>query len=312
MRRSFRLLLVAAALSTSVATAVSTTIASAADHPAAASHSAVFPTVSGQYGQVPKISFPKGLKPPAALESKVLRQGSGPVTKKGDLLVANYVGQIWGGKVFDSSFSRKQLSGFAIGVHQVISGWDKTLVGVHTGTRMLLVIPPVDGYGAGGQSAVGITGKDDLVFVVDLVASYGHTSEAQAGATVLAHGVRGITVSGAPGSPASIKVGKATKKPSVVSLTILSRGHGKPITPGLVVCQLVVSSFTNVVQESTWKLGTPYGANVPVISSLSIFGKLKGVPLGSRVLVELPATASGGGPYALVLDTVAEPADPQR
>ena len=55
----------------------------------------------------------------SSLESKVLVSGNGTQVKKGSLLVANYVGQIWRGKVFDSSFSRNQLAPFPIGVNQV-------------------------------------------------------------------------------------------------------------------------------------------------------------------------------------------------
>ena len=36
-------------------------------------------------------------------------------------------------------------------------------------SRVLLVIPPKDGYGSAGSSAAGINGTDTLVFVVDIV-----------------------------------------------------------------------------------------------------------------------------------------------
>ena len=37
------------------------------------------------------------------------------------------------------------------------------------GSRVLLIIPPSDGYGSAGQSQAGIKGTDTLVFVVDIV-----------------------------------------------------------------------------------------------------------------------------------------------
>ncbi len=126
------------------------------------------PTVKGGFGQAPTIEFPK-IKPSNKLISKILIQGNGPKVTKGSLLIANYTGQIWGGKVFDSSFSRHVASSFTIGVGQVIPGWDKTLVGLKVGTRVLLVIPPKYGYGPKGQPSAGITGKDTLVFVVDII-----------------------------------------------------------------------------------------------------------------------------------------------
>jgi peptidylprolyl isomerase len=44
-------------------------------------------------------------------------------------------------------------------------------VGQTVGSRVLLVVPPADGYGSAGQSQVGINGTDTLVFVVDILAA---------------------------------------------------------------------------------------------------------------------------------------------
>ena len=52
---------------------------------------------------------------------------------------------------------------------QIIPGWDKGLVGVPVGSRVMLVIPPKDGYGSAGASSAGIKGTDTLVFVVDVL-----------------------------------------------------------------------------------------------------------------------------------------------
>ena len=99
------------------------------------------PSVKGGFDRSPTISFPTGA-PPSTLQVSYLHRGNGVVVKSGQLLVANYLGQIWRGKIFDNSFTRKQLSGFPIGVGAVIPGWDTALVGVHVGSRVLLVIPP--------------------------------------------------------------------------------------------------------------------------------------------------------------------------
>jgi peptidylprolyl isomerase len=51
----------------------------------------------------------------------------------------------------------------------VIPGWDTGLVGQTVGSRVMLSIPPADGYGKTGASQAGITGTDTLVFVVDII-----------------------------------------------------------------------------------------------------------------------------------------------
>ncbi len=308
MRRS---LLISLTLGLGVAAPAVAVPLGAAPASASAARTGTFPKVTGGFGKVPTITFAKGEKPPAKLEVSVLHRGSGPLTKKGDLLVANYVGQIWGGKVFDSSFTRHQLSGFAIGVGTVIKGWDKTLVGVHAGSRLLLVVPPADGYGSAGLSQAGITGKDTLVFVVDVVATYSHATEVSGHAAHSRRTVGGVTVAGSLGAPPTISVSKTATKPKSPTTTVLDRGHGPAITPGLVVVQYVVTNWSGVVQDSTWKNGTPYGINVDIASNPTIFDALKGVPLGSRILVDIPA-GTGGGPYAFVADLIAEPHDPQH
>ena len=94
------------------------------------------------------------------------------MTASGDELVLQYVGEIWGtAKVFDSSRADGGPLGFNIGVGD-FPGWDKTLVGVKVGSRLLLVVPPADGYGSAGVPAAGISGTDTLVFVVDILGAF--------------------------------------------------------------------------------------------------------------------------------------------
>ncbi len=81
-----------------------------------------------------------------------------------------YTGVNWRTKkVFDSSWSRSTPFALNIGVGQVIKGWDTGLIGQTVGSRVMLVIPPAEGYGKTGSSQAGIKGTDTLVFVVDIL-----------------------------------------------------------------------------------------------------------------------------------------------
>ena len=129
------------------------------------------PTVTAKAGAAPTLTFASS-SPPSGLVAKTLIKGNGPEVAKGDYVIAQYVGYIWRTKkVFGSSWSSGSPFGFVIGAspEQVIPGWDKSLVGQTVGSRVLLSIPPADGYGSAGQSTAGITGKDTLVFVVDII-----------------------------------------------------------------------------------------------------------------------------------------------
>ncbi|PJI94152.1 FKBP-type peptidyl-prolyl cis-trans isomerase [Luteimicrobium subarcticum] len=126
------------------------------------------PTASGTYGEKPTLTFP-GPDAPEGLQIQVLQQGDGPEISKGDTIVVHYLGQTWGGHVFDNSYDRGTTIDFPIGVGMVIGGWDKGLVGQNLGSRVLLSVPPEHGYGQRGVPQAGIGGTDTLVFVVDLV-----------------------------------------------------------------------------------------------------------------------------------------------
>src|SRR6266516_4832346 len=133
------------------------------------------PRVSASTGAAPQIKVPSA-KPPDKLVTKTLVKGSGPAIAKGQTVVVQYVGAIWkSGKVFDASWKRGQPFGFTIAASpsQVIPGWDKGLVGQNVGSRVMLVVPPADGYGKSGNSQAGIKGTDTLVFVVDVVGAVG-------------------------------------------------------------------------------------------------------------------------------------------
>jgi FKBP-type peptidyl-prolyl cis-trans isomerase len=134
------------------------------------------PTVTaGAAGKGPKITIPKTAAP-KTLRIRTLIKGCGPKVTKGEFIVVQYVGVIWRTKkAFDSTWSRRQPFGTTIGVGQVIEGWDKGLVGQTVGSRVLLVIPPADGYGPVGAPSVGIKGTDTIVFAVDILAAASST-----------------------------------------------------------------------------------------------------------------------------------------
>jgi len=132
------------------------------------------PTVTPHTGTAPTITIPAS-NPPGSLVTKTLIKGSGPKVAKGQYVIAQYTGYIWRTKkVFDSSWTAGSLFGFVIGAspEQVIPGWDTGLAGQTVGSRVMLVIPPKDGYGTTGASQAGITGTDTLVFVVDIIDAF--------------------------------------------------------------------------------------------------------------------------------------------
>ncbi|GAB3590944.1 FKBP-type peptidyl-prolyl cis-trans isomerase [Angustibacter peucedani] len=130
------------------------------------------PTVKDNGDAAPTITVPKTAAPKTTVVQPLIK-GKGAAVKAGQTISAAYVGEIYAtGKVFDSSYQTGALLERPVGAGQLIKGFDKGLVGQTVGSRVLLVVPPADGYGKAGNSQAGIKGTDTLVFVVDILDAY--------------------------------------------------------------------------------------------------------------------------------------------
>lgn len=108
---------------------------------------------------------------PKKLISQNLITGKGLKTVTGDAILASYTGVVWGTKkVFDTSSKTGEPATFQLTPTAVIPGFAKGLTGKPVGSRVVVVIPPAEGYGSAGQPQAGIKGTDTLVFVVDILA----------------------------------------------------------------------------------------------------------------------------------------------
>lgn len=248
-------------------------------------------TVSGRFGTTPKVTIPAGAAP-ARLTEQTLVHGSGAKVAAGDTLIANYVGETWkAAKVFDSSFSRGEPAGFVIGEGQVIPGWDKTLVGQRLGTRMLLTIPPGDGYGPNGNSQAGISGTDTLVFVVDLVAAYKPDASAPGTVDSKVPATGWPKITNTPGKRPAITSVAGIKAPTAPESKLLVKGHGAKIDTGkTLVLQLVQTDVATGKQtQATWGQAPQL---IPASSVLSVVSALKGQSIGARAVALIPATSA--------------------
>lgn len=132
------------------------------------------PKVSATTGASPQIAIPKS-GPPAKLVVKTLIKGTGVPLKSGEAIVVRYVGSIWRtGKVFNDnwpSIAQPTTPPNVFQLGKLIPAWNTGLVGVPVGSRVMLVVPPAEGYGQTGQAQAGIKPTDTLVFVIDILAT---------------------------------------------------------------------------------------------------------------------------------------------
>lgn len=104
---------------------------------------------------------------PTDLVVQPLIKGTGAAVAQGQSVTVKYSGWLWDGTAFDSSWERGGTFSFTVGAGQVISGWDKGVVGQPVGSQLLLVVPPAEGYGDSANGS--IPANSTLVFVVDIL-----------------------------------------------------------------------------------------------------------------------------------------------
>lgn len=285
---------------------------------------ALLPTATGAFGEKPTISFPD-VEPPQTLQRQILTEGDGAVAEQGNTVVVNYYGVVWDGtEPFDNSYDREAPFTFAIG-GQVISGWSLGLEGVPAGSRVLLTIPPANGYGAAG-SGESIPGGATLAFVVDVIEVFGSDATGDPDAAPQEQDPKLPQVSGAMTGAPTVEVPADAVEPTELVVAIINEGSGEPIADGDVLAQMVFYDWTGALQQSTWPSeeneasGAPVGPQTITVTTTAEatptenpLGQLVGVPLGSRVMLILPATpadqATGnpGQPTTVaVLDLVAQ------
>jgi peptidylprolyl isomerase len=119
--------------------------------------------------QPAQITVPKTAAPTRLVVQPMIK-GAGAVVKDGNSIKLSYTEVLWrNGESFGASLTFGGARKVVIGRGNVIPAWDKGLVGQTVGSRILLVVPPAEGFGTKGvPPQVGPT--DTTVFVIDILA----------------------------------------------------------------------------------------------------------------------------------------------
>ncbi|MGL5830058.1 MAG: FKBP-type peptidyl-prolyl cis-trans isomerase, partial [Angustibacter sp.] len=126
-------------------------------------------------GDVPKKPTVKLSKSPVELtksELRVIKPGTGDKIATGQRVTVDY-SLINGkdGKESETSFG-KPPANFIVDPRSLMPGLAEGLVGQQVGSRVLIGIPPAEGFGGGaGNPSLGFTKDDSLIFVVDIKAT---------------------------------------------------------------------------------------------------------------------------------------------
>jgi FKBP-type peptidyl-prolyl cis-trans isomerase len=256
-------------------------------------------TVTGSFGKAPTVTIPAE-KASANLVVSTPIEGSGAKLKSGDSPLADVALYKWSGTKHTLLYTTFSSGPQIIPAQLGLQGLADALKNARLGSRVVAVLPPKYGYGTSGQSQLGVTGTDTLVWVIDLVQQYSATQSASGQQVSTGGGALPKVTASAAGQAPSIKV-PTTAPPATLSVTTLIKGSGPKLTSGdTVVAQYVgaiwrtgsvfASSWPSSQQPSGQLFGFQIGGNV--IKGFS--QGLTGVPVGSRVMLVVPPSLAYG------------------
>jgi peptidylprolyl isomerase len=263
-------------------------------------------SVSGKFGSDPVITIP-AVSPPRQLTVRTLIPGTGPVVRPDDYVLFNVEGKTWAGdRPVADSFTHRTPQGLPL--RTAMPAW-RRLAGQRVGSRVMMVVPPKDGFGANGDPAALVSGTDTLVFVFDVLGAMLPDATSPGTASPYSAGP-GLPDVRWRGQVPVITIPARVKPPKSFISRVITRGSGAPITSGetVTVQDAGVVWRTGKVFDSSWQRGFPESF---VLGSGQVIpgweAGLGGLRVGSRVLLVIPPTmgyaASGDPPYVKTTDT---------
>ncbi len=244
----------------------------------------------------PKVTVAKGFKV-TKTTSKVVKKGGGDKVASGDSIKISLAG-VNGttGKQFDSTYATGKPVTVSLG-QGMLDGFNKGLVGQKVGSRVLVAIPPKDGFGATGQPSYNIKKDDTMVFLFDIVAKV--PTEVTGTSKKLPDDLPQLKLD-ADKHPAGFTETKSMdKKKTKESANVVIQGKGDTVKKGQALTVQYVGQVypTGPVFDESW-------SKQPASFQIGGEGLIKcwnntliGQKVGSRVVIVCPAdTAYGDSP----------------
>ncbi len=107
-------------------------------------------------------------KSSSGLRYVIIDEGLGSNPLRGSQVKVHYIGMLFDGTVFDSSYDRGEPLSYTHGIGNVISGWDEGLSYIGERGKITLYVPSVLAYGNRG-SGDSIGPNENLIFDVELL-----------------------------------------------------------------------------------------------------------------------------------------------
>jgi len=258
-------------------------------------------TVTGDFGKKPTVKIDDPLTAKKT-ERTVVSAGDGTVARAGYDITAEFsVFNGTTGEAIDATDYDKKPVAWTLD-DKLIVGFTKTLKCSTAGSRVVGVIAPEDGIAPANLESLGLTDKDSLVIVADLltakkpVKAEAPLPKADGADQPLPDGFPDIKV-----SIADDKIGTPTltlpggDAPTELKLAVLKKGDGAEVGKGVdvVVNYTGMNWATQEVFDSSWERGEPSTFNTAEVIP-GFTQALEGQKVGSQVLVVIPPALGYG------------------
>ena len=247
-------------------------------------------TVGGS-ATAPKLTVPANFSVDETT-TKVVKQGSGDKLVAGDLTKVAFVaynGRT--GKQFDTSYGGRTPLTVDLTNDKSLTGLIKGVKGQRVGARLVVAIPPIDGFGT-ARPEVGLNQSDTMVFYLHVLQKVGKVATGKKQA--LPADVPTVVVKdGRPTGFTKTATTPATLAESSAHIVIKGTGAKVP-KDGSVVAHYLGQVFPQgAIFDASWDRGAP--TTFPLASVIKCWQNLlPGVPIGSRVVLECTAADAYG------------------
>lgn len=246
--------------------------------------------VDGVFGSTPVIDVAAPLTAEST-QRTVLEEGEGAVAVDGDTIVFEYAlyNGTSGDEIETTGFGGATPASFTIDTAaEQFAGISLALACSTPGSRLVIVVPPGDGFGEEGVPALGLDGTEALVFVVDVL-----EIQAQPEPVTPDEWTTGVPEVDLGQTPPVVTL-PAEGAPATLSLAVLEQGDG----------DVVGDDATVLVdyQGTSWQTGEVFDqsfggspATFPVTGVIQGFAAgLIGQQVGTTLLVSIPADLAYG------------------
>ena len=242
----------------------------------------------------PKVTVAKGFKA-TKTTSQVLTAGSGPELATGDAVKVNYVA-INGrtGKEFDNSFTSDKPLTLTLAETSILPGFVKGLKGKKVGSRVLVAIPPKDGFGQ-AQAELGMKKDDTMVFLFDIISKVPEIAEGKAKA--LPKDLPKLELNADKQPSKFVKTSSTAAKATKASSHVVIEGTGPAIKIGQTLSVHYLGQIypAGKTFDSSWARKAPSSFTLAEGQLIKCWtDQLVGKKVGSRVVLVCPADVAYG------------------